>query len=291
MKKAIGKAFTSIILLAAIFLGLSSLVITKENEYKVIRQFGKIDHVQTQAGVSFKIPFIQTESSLPKMILMYYLSPSDVITKDKKTMITDSYVLWQITDPVKFAQTLNSSIANAEGRIDTVVYNSIKNIISSMPQEEVISGRDGELSEAIMNNVGDKFSQYGLELLAVETKQLDLPNDNKEAVYERMISERGNIAATYTAEGAAEAQKIRNTTDREVSILLSEAKKQAEVLKAEGEAEYMRILSDAYKDESRTDFYSFVRSLDALKESIKGENKTVILDKDSPIAQIFYGGN
>ena len=291
MKKALGKTFAVIILFVALFFGLSSLVITKENEYKVIRQFGKINHVQTQAGVSFKIPFIQTESSLPKQILMYDLSPSDVITKDKKTMITDSFVLWQITDPVKFAQTLNSSITNAEGRIDTVVYNSIKNIISSMPQEEVISGRDGELSAAIMNNVGDKFSQYGLELLAVETKQLDLPNDNKEAVYERMISERGNIAATYTAEGAAEAQKIRNTTDKEVSILLSEAQKQAEVLKAEGEAEYMKILSDAYKDESRTDFYSFVRSLDALKESIKGDNKTVILDKNSPIAQIFYGGN
>lgn len=291
MKKAFGKVFTVIILLVALFLGLSSFVVTKENEYKVIRQFGKIDHVQTEAGVSFKIPFIQTESSLPKQILVYDLAPSDVITKDKKTMITDSYVLWQITDPVKFAQTLNSSIGNAESRIDTVVYNSIKNIISSWLQEEVISGRDGELSEAIMNNVGDKFSQYGLELLAVETKQLDLPNDNKEAVYERMISERGNIAATYTAEGAAEAQKIRNTTDKEVSILLSEAKKQAEVLKAEGEAEYMRILSDAYKDESRTDFYSFVRSLDALKESVKGENKTVILDKNSPIAQIFYGGN
>lgn len=291
MKKVFGKTFAVFILFAAVFVGLSSLVITKENEYKVIRQFGKIDHVQTEAGVSFKIPFIQTEATLPKQILMYDLSPSDVITKDKKTMITDSYVLWQITDPIKFAQTLNSSIANAEGRIDTVVYNSIKNVISSMPQEEVISGRDGELSAAIMNNVGDKFSQYGLELLAIETKQLDLPNDNKEAVYERMISERGNIAATYTAEGAAEAQKIRNTTDKEVSILLSEAQKQAEVLKAEGEAEYMKILSDAYKDESRTDFYSFVRSLDALKESIKGDNKTVILDKNSPIAQIFYGGN
>lgn len=291
MKKAFSKAFAIIVLFAAVFIGLSSMVITRENEYKVIRQFGKIDHVQTEAGVSFKIPFIQTESSLPKQILMYDLSPSDVITKDKKTMITDSFVLWQITDPVKFAQTLNSSISNAESRIDTVVYNSIKNIISSLPQEEVISGRDGELSVAIMNNVGDKFNQYGLELLAVETKQLDLPNDNKEAVYERMISERGNIAATYTAEGAAEAQKIRNTTDKEVSILLSEAEKQAEVLKAEGEAEYMKILSDAYKDESRTDFYSFVRSLDALKESIKGDNKTVILDKNSPIAQIFYGGN
>ena len=291
MKKTLGKVFGIIVLFAVVFLGLSSLVITKENEYKVIRQFGKIDHVQTEAGISFKVPFIQTESSLPKQILVYDLAPSDVITKDKKTMITDSYVLWQITDPIKFVQTLNSSIGNAESRIDTVVYNSIKNIIGSWPQEEVISGRDGELSEAIMNNVGDKFKQYGLEVLAVETKQLDLPNDNKEAVYERMISERGNIAATYTAEGAAEAQKIRNTTDKEVSILISEAKKQAEVLKAEGEAEYMKILSDAYKDSSRTDFYSFVRSLDALKESVKGENKTVILDKDSPIAQIFYGGN
>lgn len=291
MKKVFGKAFSVIILVVAVFVGISSIVVTKENEYKVIRQFGKIDHVQTEAGVSFKIPFIQTEATLPKQILVYDLAPSDVITKDKKTMITDSYVLWQITDPIKFAQTLNSSIGNAEGRIDTVVYNSIKNIISSWPQEEVISGRDGELSAAIMNSVGDKFNQYGLEVLAVETKQLDLPNDNKEAVYERMISERGNIAATYTAEGAAEAQKIRNTTDKEVSILLSEAKKQAEVLKAEGEAEYMRILSEAYKDESRTDFYSFVRSLDAVKESVKGENKTVILDKDSPIAQIFYGGN
>ena len=291
MKKVFGKAFAVIILVIALFLGLSSLVITKENEYKVIRQFGKIDHVQTEAGISFKIPFLQTESSLPKQILVYDLAPSDVITKDKKTMITDSYVLWQITDPITFAQTLNSSIGNAESRIDTVVYNSIKNIIGSWYQEEVISGRDGELSDAIMNNVGDKFKQYGLEVLAVETKQLDLPNDNKEAVYERMISERGNIAATYTAEGAAEAQKIRNTTDKEVSIILSEANKQAEVLKAEGEAEYMRILSDAYRDSSRTDLYSFVRSLDALKESVKGDNKTVILDKNSPIAQIFYGGN
>ena len=291
MKKNIGKAIFSIIIAAAVFLGLSSLVITKENEYKVIRQFGKINHVQTEAGISFKIPFLQTEATLPKCILVYDLSPSDVITQDKKTMITDSYVLWQITDPIKFAQTLNSSITNAEGRINTVVYNSIKNIISSLPQEEVISGRDGELSEAIMENVGNKFQQYGLEVVAVETKQLDLPNDNKEAVYERMISERGNIAATYTAEGAAEAQKIRNTTDKEVSILISEANKQSEILKAEGEAEYMKILSEAYKEESRSDFYSFVRSLDALKESMKGNNKKIILDKDSPIAQIFYGGN
>lgn len=289
MKKKIFGSFFIILLIAAIFVGLNSVVITAENEYKVIRQFGKIDHVQSEAGLSFKVPFIQTADTLPKQILLYDLAPSDVITKDKKTMITNSYVLWKITDPVKFAQTLNSSIGNAESRINTVVYNSIKNVISSLAQEEVISGRDGELAAAITTNIGNTFNQYGIEMVAIETKQLDLPTDNKAAVYERMISERENIAATYTAEGSSEAQIIRNTTDKEVNIMISEAEKQAEILKAEGEAEYMKILSDAYSDESKTDFYAFVRSLDALKESIKGDNKTVILSEDSPIVRAFYG--
>ena len=288
MKKGLG-VFAGFIIVIALFLGLSCMVVTGENEYKLVRQFGKIDHVESEAGLSFKLPFIQTVDSLPKYIQIYDLAPSDVITRDKKTMITNSYVLWQITDPIKFAQTLNGSIGNAENRINTVVYNSIKNIISSLSQEEVISGRDGELTAAILNNMGNTFDQYGIKVLTVETKQLDLPADNKTAVYERMISERENIAATYTAEGTSEAQIIKNTTDKEVSIMISEAEKQAEILKAEGEAEYMKILSDAYSDESKTDFYSFVRSLDAVKASITGDNKTVILSEDSPIAQIFNG--
>jgi len=288
MKKGLG-FFAGFIAVAALFLCLSCMVVTGENEYKLVREFGKIDHVESEAGLSFKIPFIQTVDSLPKYIQIYDLAPSDVITKDKKTMITNSYVLWQITDPIKFAQTLNGSIGNAENRINTVVYNSVKNIISSLSQEEVISGRDGELTQAILANMGNTFEQYGIKVITVETKQLDLPADNKEAVYERMISERENIAATYTAEGTSEAQIIKNTTDKEVSIMISEAEKQAEILKAEGEAEYMKILSDAYADESKTDFYSFVRSLDALKASITGDNKTVILSEDSPIAQIFNG--
>ncbi len=288
MKKGIG-FFAGFIVVVALFLGLSCMVVTGENEYKLVRQFGKIDHVQSEAGLSFKMPFIQTVDSLPKYVQIYDLAPSDVITRDKKTMITNSYVLWQITDPIKFAQTLNGSIGNAENRINTVVYNSIKNIISSLSQEEVISGRDGELTAAILKNMGNTFDQYGIKVITVETKQLDLPADNKTAVYERMISERENIAATYTAEGTSEAQIIKNTTDKEVSIMISEAEKQAEILKAEGEAEYMKILSDAYADESKTDFYSFVRSLDAVKASITGDNKTVILSEDSPIAQIFNG--
>ena len=285
VKIIIGAAAAAAVLAAA---GMS-LVITQQDEYKLIRQFGKVSRVIENAGVSLKIPFVERADTLPKQTLLYDLPPSDVITRDKKTMISDSYVLWRIADPLKFAQTLNSSIANAETRINTSVYNATKNAISSTDQDEVISGRDEEMTAAVMEAIQPGSSQYGIEIELFEINRLDLPDDNKEAVYERMISERNNIAATYTAEGNAEAQVIRNTTDKEVSIQLSEAQQQAEILEAEGEAEYMRILADAYSDEEKTDFYSFVRSLDALKASMAGGDKTVILSEDSPIAQLFMG--
>lgn len=267
----------------------ASVTVTQQNEYKLIRQFGKVDRVISSSGISFKIPFIESTQSLPKETLLYDLAASDVITKDKKTMISDSYVLWKISDPLKFAQTLNSSVESGESRINTAVYNATKNAISSMSQDQVITSRDGELSDMVMEAIGTNMDQYGIELLKFETKQLDLPDDNKEAVYERMISERDNIAATYKAEGNSEAKVIRNKTDKEVAIQISDAKKQAEILEAEGEQEYMKILAQAYGEKDRSEFYSFVRSLDALKTSMKGEDKTVILSADSPIAQIFEG--
>lgn len=286
MKKKIIAAAAAVIILVLVG---ASLVVTNENEYTLVRQFGKISRVIDEPGLTMKIPFIQTTDTCPKETLLYDLTPSEVITKDKKTMITDSYVLWRVIDPMKFAQSLNGSVMNAESRINTAVYNALKNAISSMNQDEVINSRDIELSVLVMNSIDDNMEQYGIELTLFETKQLDLPDDNKEAVYERMISERDNIAATYTAEGSAEAQVIRNTTDKEVAISISEAEKQAEILVAEGEAEYMRILSEAYATAEKQEFYSFVRSLDALRESMTGADKTVILSADSPIAEIFGG--
>lgn len=285
-KKGIYALAAAIVLLIIVE---SCMMVTEQNEYKLVRRFGKVERVIGEAGISFKLPFLETTQILPKETLLYDLAPSDVITRDKKTMISDSYVLWRIDDPLKFAQTLNCSIENGESRINTAVYNATKNAISSMSQDEVITSRDGELSRLVMNSVGNSMNQYGITLMMFETKQLDLPDDNKEAVYERMISERDNIAATYTAEGNSEAKVIRNTTDKDVAIKISEAQKQAEILKAEGEAEYMRILAEAYADEDRSDFYTYVRSLDALKNSMKGNNKTVILSEDSPIAKIFDG--
>lgn len=286
-KGGLGKALLLIVLLVVVMgVGLS-MVVTEENEYTLIRQFGKIDHVVEEAGLSFKIPFIQTVDTLPKEILLYDLTPSDVITKDKKTMVADSYVLWRIVDPQLFVQTLNYQVANAESRINAGVFQAMKNVISSLEQTEVINGRDGSLTGLIMDNIGDTMQQYGIELITVEIKRLDLPDDNKMAVYERMISERNNIAASYTAEGEAEATKIRTQTDYEIAISVSEANAKAAATIAEGEAEYMRILSAAYSDEARSDFYTFVLSLDAVKTSLVGTNKTLILTSDSPIAQIF----
>ncbi len=266
----------------------ASIVITYPNEFTIIKQFGKIIDIREDAGLSFKIPFIQHAEKIQNELLLYDLAVSDVMTKDKKSMIADCFALWRIEDPQKYTQTLSAQKGNAEFRIDTIVYNSLKNVISSLSQEEVISGRDGELTNAIMENIGDTLTQYGIDLIAVETKSLDLPDENKEAVYERMISERNNIAATYQAEGAEEAKEISNNTQAEIIVMQSEADAQAAEAIARGEAEYMRILSDAYNNPEKADFYLFLRALDAARITMSGSNKTLIIDETSPIAQIFY---
>jgi membrane protease subunit HflC len=273
---------------ALVLLG-SSLVVTYPNEYKLIRQFGEIVRVEENPGVSLKVPFIQTSSSIPKALQIYDIPQSDVITKDKKSMIADAFVLWKISDPVLFTRHLNGQVAQAQSRISASVFSSLKSVISNMDQAEIIENRNGKLAQDISNNIGNSLDGYGIQVLAVETKSLDMPDDNKQSVYERMISERNNIAASYTAQGNSSAQKIKNDTTKEVSVMKSKAKAEAEKIKAEGEAQYMQILSQAYNDESKADFYNFVRSLDAAKASLKNGNNTLILDKSSPIAQIFYG--
>ena len=289
MKK---KIFIIPVVVLAFLLLLSSLVITKPGEYKVIKQFGKIVRVEendgSSYGLSFKIPFVQSETTISSKMTLSDLPVSDVMTSDKKSMIADCFVLWRIEDPVKFIQKLSGSVQNAESRISSNVYNSLKNVISSLTQEEVISGRDGELADVLTKSLGTNLETYGIKVEKIETKMLDLPDENKEAVYNRMISERNNIAASYTAQGEQQAQEIKNDTNEQVTVLLAQAQKEADTIVAEGEAEYMRILSDAYNNQDKADFYSFVRQLDAIKATLKDGKNTIVLDKDSPIAEIFY---
>ena len=289
MKKKI--IIIPVVVLAFILL-LSSLVVTKPGEYKVIKQFGKIVRVEendgSSYGLSFKIPFVQSETTISSKVTLSDLPVSDVMTSDKKSMIADCFVLWRIEDPVKFIQKLSGSVQNAESRISSNVYNSLKNVISSLTQEEVISGRDGKLAEQLTTSLGTNLETYGIKVEKIETKMLDLPDENKEAVYNRMISERNNIAASYTAQGEQQAQEIKNDTNEQVTVLLAQAQKEADTIVAEGEAEYMRILSDAYNNQNKADFYSFVRQLDAIKATLKNGENTIVLDKESPIAEIFY---
>lgn len=288
MKKA-KSGIVVVVLAIAIIVCLSSLVVTYPNDYMLIKQFGEIVRVIDEPGVSFKVPFVQEASPVPKELQLYDIPESDVITKDKKTMIADAFVLWRIEDPVLFTRHLNGQVAQAQSRINATVFSSMKSVISNMDQAEIIENRNGKLAQDIGDNIGNSLDGYGIRVIAVETKSLDMPDDNKQSVYERMISERNNIAASFTAEGKSSAQKILNDTSKEVSVMKSEATAEAEKIKAEGEAQYMQILSNAYNDENKADFYNFVRSLDAAKASLKGGNNTLILDKSSPITQIFYG--
>ena len=265
------------------------LVVTKSNEYSLIIQFGKVVRVENSAGPSLRIPFLQSVQKIPKYKMISALYPSDVTTKDKKVMTVDSFVIWDINDPVKYLASLNASKEKAEVRLGNVVYNSIKNVLSSTNQADIISGRDGNLAKTITENIGDAMDSYGIHIYAVETKKLDLPDSNKESVYQRMISERNNIAAQYTADGDYQSSLIKNETDKTVKETIAKANAEAEKIKAEGEARYMQILSDAYNDEAKADFYNYVRSLDALKASMKGDNKTVILNEDSELARILSG--
>lgn len=331
MKKT-GKALIVIAVIAVLVILSGSFYTTMENEYSVVKQFGKIVRTNDTAGLRVKMPFAQSVNYVPKALQVYDLPQSEVITSDKKTMIVDAYVLWNVTDAKTYTQTLNASASTAQGRIDVIVYNAIKTTISSMTQEELIASRDSSMkiettaedpddieikdiesqeldedgnvikssdkeveviviSDLLEECIGDQCDQYGINISDVKIKVLDLPDENKDAVYNRMITERNNIAAAYKAQGESEAQIIRNTTDKEVSVMLSEAQAKADATVAEGEAEYMRILSEAYNDEGKADFYLFSLQLDTLKESVTNGNTTVFLDKNSPIAQIFEGVN
>jgi len=311
-----------LIIIAVVVVFNSFAYVTNENEYSVIKQFGKIVTVNDTAGLRFKTPIIQDTNYISKAVRMYDLNPSEVITSDKKTMIIDAYVLWKVTDATVYTQSLNASDNTAQSRLDVIVFNAIKTTVSSMTQDEVIASRNGSrdieiveadladvelqdftvedpeatevrniaISEKLIDCIGNQCDQYGIKVTDIEIKMLDLPDENKSAVYERMITERNNIATAYKAQGQSEAQKIRNTTDKEVTVMLSEAEASAEKTVAEGEAEYMKILADAYNDEEKADFYLYALELDSLKESLNGKkDNMLIIDANSPFASIFNG--
>ncbi len=285
------KSIILIVLVLVILIGLGSgLYIVKEKEYACVVRFQKIIQTAESAGLYFKVPFLDSIKTFPKAVMLYDISPSEVLTADKQNMTVDSYVLWQIEDPLLFYQTLGNTTV-AEQRLDALTYNALKNVMGTMAQKDIINEGEAtnrnDIYEGITDNVSRLSQNYGIGIVDVKIKRLDLPEANEQAVYARMISERKQIAEKYMADGEYEASIIRNDVDKQVNILVSNAQANAAKLEAEGEQEYMRRLAEAYNTEEKQSFYSFTRALDALEKSLDGNEKTIILGKDSALAQIL----
>lgn len=284
-------SFLKILIIILILISLSNTAyIVKENEYAYVTRFSKSVKTQDTAGLHFKLPFFDKVETIPKYRMMYDIPPSEVLTGDKKTLVVDNFAVWQIDDPFTFMKTV-SRISEMENRIDAVVYSAVKNTLGTMNQADIINSDNGSIDNVnikITEMVNAQLKNYGVSTIAVEIKRLDLPSDNESAVYNRMVSERTQMAESYRADGNLEASKVVNETDKEVGILLSKAKATAEELKGQGEGEYMKIIAAAYSTEDRANYYEFIRSLEALKVTMKGD-KTILLPADSYIVKVLNG--
>ena len=290
------KAKTILIIIAILALiGLTnSLYTVAENEYACTVRFSKIIDTTDEAGLHFKVPFIDSVKYFTKATQLYDIPPSEVLTSDKQNMTVDCYILWSISDPKLFYQTLGST-GVAEDRLDNLTYNELKTVMGTLAQADIINMNDGAerntIYEGIAADVDALAAQNGIRVEDVKIKQFDLPQSNLNAVYSRMISERNQIAEKHTAEGNKEAAMTRNEVDKQVNITVSNAQAEAAQLVAEGESEYMRLLAEAYDTADKKDFYEFTLALDALKLSLSGDEKTVILDGNSELARILTGNN
>ena len=286
---------TGIILILCLLLlvvALNSFYTVEENQFACIVRFSEIIGTTDTAGLHFKLPFVDNISYFSKATQFYDIPPSEVLTSDKQNMTVDCYVLWRIEDPKKFYQTLGSTGA-AEQRLNATTYNELKTVMGTLAQADIINMDDGAERNAIYEGINAKVDAqaktYGITVEDVKIKRFDLPQSNENAVYSRMISERNQIAEKYAADGNYDASIIRNDVDKQVNIIISNAQAEAAKLVAEGEAEYMRMLAEAYDTADKKDFYEFTIALDALRQSLTGNEKTIILDADSALAQILTG--
>ena len=281
-----------IILLLIAFIGINSIFTVQENEYACTVRFSKIIDTTGESGLHFKLPIIDSVKYFPKATQLYDIPPSEVLTSDKQNMTVDCYILWSISDPKLFYQTL-STTSRAEERLDAITYSALKTDMGTLAQSDIINMNDGgernAIYEKIATEVDTAAAAYGIHVEDVKIKQFDLPESNLNAVYSRMISERNQMAEKYTADGNYEASIIRNDVDKQVDIMVSNAEAEAAQLEAEGEGEYMRLLAEAYDTADKKEFYEFILALDALKASLKGDEKTVILDANSELAKILMG--
>ena len=280
------------IALIAVLCATNSMYTVRENQYACTVRFSQIIKTTAEPGLHFKVPFLDSIRYFTKATQFYDIPPSEVLTSDKQNMTVDCYILWSISDPKLFYQTLGNATV-AEERLNALTYNELKTVMGTLAQADIINMEDGakrnDIYNSITSDVNELAAVYGITVEDVKIKRFDLPDSNLNAVYSRMISERNQMAEKYTADGNYEASIIRNDVDKQVNIIISNANAEAAKLVAEGEAEYMRLLAEAYNTKEKKEFYEFTLALDALEKSLTGSEKTVILDAESDLAKILMG--
>ena len=289
MKKSV---LIAVLIIFVLIVSGNAFYTVQENQYACTFRFSEIVDTKGEAGLYFKIPFIDQVKYFSKATQLYDIPPSEVLTSDKQNMTVDCYILWKISDPQQFYHALGTP-EKAEERLDAITYNTLKTAMGTLAQADIINMEDGalrnEIYESIATIVDTQAKTYGIQVEDVKIKQFDLPDSNLNAVYTRMISERNQMAEKYTAEGNKEANLIRNEVDKDVNILISNAQVQAALRIAEGEAEYMRILASAYDSEEERKFYEVTLALEALRATLNGDEKTIVLDENSELGKILMG--
>lgn len=277
----------TLLLLVLLF---TNLFIVKENEYKVVRQFGEVVRIIEEPGLNYKIPFIQSVTTLPKYQMTYDVEEAEINTKDKKRLIIDNYTVWKISDPKKMISNARS-IVNAETKMAEYVFSTVRSELGQLDYDEIINDEKssrGSLNDQvteIVNNLLEK-GNYGIVVTDVRMKRTDLPAENEQSVFTRMISERESTAQGYLSKGDAEKNRIIAETDREVKEMLAKAEADADVIRSEGEKEAAKMYNTAYsKDPS---FYEMYRTLQSYKETIN-EETVIIIPFNSPYASLLKG--
>jgi membrane protease subunit HflC len=284
---------TGVILMILLILAVTvfaNLFIVKEGEYKVVRQFGEVVRIDSTPGLSYKIPFIQTVETLPKYQMVYDVEKEEINTKDKKRMIIDNYSVWKIEDPKKMISNARN-VVNAETKMGEFIFSVVRAELGQLNYDEIINDEKssrGSLNDRVTDRVNELLNNanYGIVVTDVRIKRTDLPPENEQSVFTRMISERESTAQQYLSMGDAEKNRMIANTDKEVTELLAKAKADAEAIRAEGEGQAAKVYNEAFSRDK--EFYELYRTLESYKKTINGET-VIIIPSDSPYAKILSG--
>jgi membrane protease subunit HflC len=287
MRSAILVFFLAVLGIGA-FVAYNSYYIVHQTQTALVLEFGKPQDVVTTPGLKFKKPFIQTVAYFDNRILDIDLPSKEVIASDQKRLVVDAFARYKITDALLFFQSVTNEIG-ARNRLESVMDSTIRSVLGSSTFVDVVKLRRDALMQAIADRVNNEARGFGIQVVDVRLKRVDLPEANSQAVYERMKTERQREAAEIRAQGSEGAKRIRANADRQVTVLIAEANRDAERMRGEGDAERNRIYAEAFGKDP--DFFSFYRSMQAYEEGLKSEDTRLVISPNSEFFQYFNNPN